>query len=89
MRLKERWQEAEQGNAFPNDKRGGESVKNLVSLINSFHPGRATYMEFVHMRHRFDQQPDQAVALHALDGPVNGPYDPRFVAQIERWMRSI
>jgi hypothetical protein len=46
-------------------------------------------LEFDHMSHRFDQQPNQTLALHALDGPVSGPYDPRFVSEIERWMRSI
>jgi alpha-beta hydrolase superfamily lysophospholipase len=65
-----------------------EQSMYLVNLINSVHPGRATYMEFAHMSHRFDQQPNQTQALHALDGPVNGPYNPQFVSEIERWMRS-
>jgi hypothetical protein len=58
-------------------------------MINSVHPGRATYMEVDHMSHHFDQQPDQTRALHALDDGENGPYDPRFVPGIEKWMRSI
>jgi hypothetical protein len=66
-----------------------EQSKYMVDMINSFHPRRATYMEFDHMSHRFDQQPNQIVALHAMGDPVTGPYDPHFVPEIERWMRSI
>jgi uncharacterized protein len=65
-----------------------EQSMYLVNLINSVHPGRATYMEFVHMSHRLDEQPNQTQALRALDGPVNGPYNPQFVSEIESWMRS-
>jgi uncharacterized protein len=66
-----------------------EQSMYLVNMINSIHPGRATYMEFAHMSHHFDQQPNQTQALHALEGSVNGPYDPQFVPAMERWMRSI
>lgn len=66
-----------------------EQSQYLVNMINSVHPGRATYMEFEHMSHRFDLQPDQKTALKAISGPVSAPYDPDFVPAIERWMRSI
>jgi uncharacterized protein len=66
-----------------------QQSRYLVNMINSVHPGRATYMEFDHMSHHFDQQPDQTRALHALDDGENGPYNPRFVPGIEKWMRSI
>jgi uncharacterized protein len=66
-----------------------EQSRYLVDMINSVHPGRATYLEFDHMSHHFDEQPDQARALHALEDGINGPYDTRFIPAIEKWMRSM
>lgn len=66
-----------------------EQSSYLVNMINSVHPGRATYLELEGMSHRFDRQPNQTVALHAMAGAVTGPYDAHFVPDIERWMRSI
>ena len=66
-----------------------EESKYLVDMINSFHPGRATYFEFDHMSHHFDQQPNQAQALRALQDGSNGSYNQTFVPRIEHWMKSI
>lgn len=66
-----------------------EESKYLVNMINSFHPGHATYEEFDHMSHHFDQQPDKVQALRSLGDKHNGAYDASFVPRIEQWMRSI
>ncbi len=57
-------------------------------MINSVHPRRATYLEFDHMSHHFDRQPEQAQALRALDHGANGLYDAGFIPAVEEWMRS-
>ena len=66
-----------------------EESRYLVNMINSLHPGHATYFEFDHMSHHFDEQSNQAQALRALQDGRNGPYDETFVPRIEHWMKSI
>jgi pimeloyl-ACP methyl ester carboxylesterase len=66
-----------------------DESRYLVAMINNTHPSRATYLEFDHMSHHFDRQPDQAQALRALSNGTNGTYDITFVSRIEQWMRSI
>ena len=66
-----------------------EESRYLVDMVNSQHPGRATYIEFNGMSHHFDRQPEQAQALRALGDGNDGSYDPTFVPRIERWMEAI
>lgn len=58
----------------------------LADLINRWHPGRATYMEFPHMSHDFlifDSQLDSVRG----DGKPH-PFDEDFVNAVMRWLEA-
>jgi uncharacterized protein len=61
----------------------------LVNMINSFHAGRATYVEIRGMSHHFDRQPNQADALRALPSGKDGEFEPEVLIQIESWLKHI
>jgi len=66
-----------------------EESRYLADMINSFHPGRATYLQIEGMSHHFDRQPTQGDALRALRNGKNGEFDPGFLKQIESWINSL
>jgi uncharacterized protein len=66
----------------------GES-RYLADMINSFHPGRATYLQIEGMSHHFDRQPTQADALRALRSGKDGEFDPALLKQIESWINNL
>jgi uncharacterized protein len=61
----------------------------LVNMINSFHPGRATYLQIEGMNHHFDRQPTQADGLRALRSGRDGEFDPAVLTQIENWISHL
>lgn len=58
----------------------------LANMINSFHPGRVTYLQIDGMSHHFDRQPTQADALRALRNGKDGEFDSAVLTQIENWI---
>jgi hypothetical protein len=66
-------------------------VRQLVwaSLIDSFHQGRATYVEIPGMSHHFDRQPNQADAMRALPSGKDGEFEPKVLTEIQDWLKHI
>ena len=60
----------------------------LTDLINSFHPGRATYLEFPGMGHGLDLVPSKRAWLEAIGKHEHGPFDQEFLNQIADWMNK-
>lgn len=65
----------------------GES-RYLTDMINSFHPGRATYMEFNGMGHGLDLWPSQKAFLEALGKKHDAPFDKEFLEKVAEWMKQ-
>lgn len=63
-------------------------VDYLKDMINSFHPGRATYIEFAGMGHGFDLSPSPRAWLEAIRKHQHGEFDPEFLEKVEAWMRQ-
>ncbi len=61
----------------------------LADMINSFHPGRATYVQIDGMSHHFDKQPTQADALRALRSGKDGEFDSAALTEIENWIGRV
>jgi hypothetical protein len=61
----------------------------LANMINSFHPGRATYFQIEGMSHAFDKQPTQADALRALRSGKHGEFDSAVLTEIENWIGRV
>jgi uncharacterized protein len=66
-----------------------DESRYLADMINSFHPGRATYLQIEGMSHHFDRQPTQADALRALRSGKDGEFDPALLKEIESWINNI
>jgi pimeloyl-ACP methyl ester carboxylesterase len=60
----------------------------LVSMINSFHPGRAEYMEFARMGHTLDISPSARAWLEAIHQHKHGPFDQEFLERISSWLQQ-
>lgn len=58
----------------------------LVRMINSFHPGRAEYMEFGGMGHGLDLSPSPRAWLEAIQKHQHGKYDSEFGERVIGWM---
>jgi pimeloyl-ACP methyl ester carboxylesterase len=58
----------------------------LTDMINSFHPGRASYIEFAGMGHGLDLTPSPGAWLEAIQKHQHGPFDQEFLQQIGRWL---
>jgi uncharacterized protein len=59
----------------------------LVDLINSFHPGRASYVELQNMGHDFALYDSQREFLQRRDHPDKPhPYDQEFVTVLLKWL---
>lgn len=66
-----------------------EESHYLVDMINSFHPGRATYTEFPGMGHGLDLSPSPRAWLEAIRKHQHGEFDQEFFDQVEGWMRNL
>ncbi len=61
----------------------------LVRMINSFHPGRAEYMEFAGMGHGLDFSPSQRAWLEAIQKHQHGKFDSEFGQRVEVWVQHL
>ena len=65
-----------------------DESRYLVNLINSFHPGRATYVKIDGMNHLFDREPSKKDGLLALTGKKElGDFEATVLTQIENWLK--
>jgi len=58
----------------------------LTDMINSFHPGRASYVEFPGMGHGLDLTPSPRAWLEAIQKHQHGPFDQEFLNQMANWL---
>lgn len=58
----------------------------LVTMINSFHPGRASYIEFPGMGHGLDLVPSKRAWLENIRKHEHGPFDQGFLKQVADWL---
>jgi pimeloyl-ACP methyl ester carboxylesterase len=65
-----------------------EESHYLVEMINSFHPGRATYAEFPGMGHGIDLSPSPRAWLEAIHKHQHGEFDQDFLEKVESWLRT-
>jgi hypothetical protein len=63
-----------------------EESRYLVDMINSFHPGRATYIELPGMGHGLDLVPSKRAWLEAIRKHEHGPFDQDFLRQVANWL---
>jgi uncharacterized protein len=61
----------------------------LVRMINSFHPGRAEYMEFPGMGHGLDHAASQRAWLEAISKGQHGQFDQEFLDRIVSWLQKL
>jgi uncharacterized protein len=61
----------------------------LVRMINSFHPGRAEYMQFPGMGHGLDLSPSPRAWLEAIQKHQHGKFDSDFGRRVESWMQRV
>jgi hypothetical protein len=57
-------------------------------VINSFHPGRATYLELPGMGHDFARYSSPAEFLNRRDNPKPHPLDDDFNTALLTWLRE-
>jgi pimeloyl-ACP methyl ester carboxylesterase len=60
----------------------------LADMINSFHPGRATYTEFAGMGHGLDLWPSQRAWLEGIHKKLHTQFDTEFLERVEKWMKQ-
>lgn len=65
-----------------------EEGRYLVTMINSFHPGRAEYVEFPGMGHGLDRSPSQRDWLEAIQKHQHGEFDREFLERIADWLQK-
>lgn len=66
-----------------------DESRYLVTLINSFHPGRATYVELPGMGHDFSLYDSQLDFLNRRKDPSKPhPYDQEFITVVLKWLRE-
>ena len=63
-----------------------EESRYLVTMINSFHPGRAEYMEFPGMGHGLDLVPSPRDWLENIRKHQQGKFDQQFADEAADWM---
>lgn len=63
-----------------------EENRYLADMINSFHPGRATYIELLGMGHGLDLVPSKRAWLEAIRKHEHGAFDQEFLKQIADWL---
>jgi len=60
----------------------------LVDLINSFHPGRASYAEIPGMGHDFARYASQAAFLDRRKDPRPHPFDDEMLTVLLAWLEQ-
>jgi len=60
----------------------------LTDMVNSFHPGRATYQEFSQMGHGLTRWPSQKAFLESLGKKQHAEFDTEFLERIGDWLSS-
>jgi pimeloyl-ACP methyl ester carboxylesterase len=65
-----------------------DESRYLADMINSFHSGRATYLEFNGMGHGLDLWPSQRVFLESFRKKHDAPFDAGFLEKIAEWLKS-
>ncbi|HXN99813.1 MAG TPA: PDZ domain-containing protein [Candidatus Acidoferrales bacterium] len=60
----------------------------LVDIINSFHPGRATYAEILGMGHEFGRYSSQSEFLSRRSSPTPHPFDEELLAVVLTWLQQ-
>lgn len=65
-----------------------DESRYLVDMINSFHPGRATYFEIAGMGHDFAHYSSQADFLDRSKGPRPHPFDDEVLAVVLGWLEQ-
>jgi pimeloyl-ACP methyl ester carboxylesterase len=59
----------------------------LVDIVNSFHPGRATYMELAGMGHDYNRYASQLEFLTRRRNPQQAhPFDQEFADVVTAWL---
>lgn len=58
----------------------------LTDMINSFHPGRASYIELPGMGHGLDLTSSPRAWLEAIQKHQHGPFDQEFLTQVANWL---
>jgi uncharacterized protein len=66
-----------------------EESHYLVSMINSFHPGRAEYMEFPGMGHGLDLASSPRAWLESIQKRQHGQFDQEFLERVGSWMQRL
>jgi pimeloyl-ACP methyl ester carboxylesterase len=66
-----------------------EESHYLVEMINSFHAGRAEYMEFAGMGHGLDLVSSKRAWLEVIRKHEHGTFDQEFLDRIDGWIRKI
>lgn len=63
-----------------------EESRYLAEMINSFHPGRAAYVELPGMGHGLDLVPSKRAWLENIRKHEHGPFDQEFLKQVADWL---
>jgi len=66
-----------------------EESRYLVAMINSFHPGRAEYVEFAGMGHGLDLAASPRAWLEAIQKHEHGTFDKEFAVRISAWLEHL
>jgi pimeloyl-ACP methyl ester carboxylesterase len=66
-----------------------DESRYLTDMINSFHPGRATYVEFSGMGHGLDLWPSQKAFLESLGKKQLAPFDMEFLENVANWLERL
>jgi len=66
-----------------------EESQYLVTVINSFHPGRAIYAEFRGMGHELDMADSPLAWLKTMQTGGHGPFDKEFLERVIAWLESV
>ncbi len=62
----------------------------LTDVINSFHPGRATYVEIPNMDHGFESVPSQREGMQRyLNNQPPGEFNLAVLAEMQRWLDEV
>ncbi|HEV2986878.1 MAG TPA: alpha/beta fold hydrolase [Candidatus Angelobacter sp.] len=65
-----------------------EENRYLAEIINSFHPGRATYAEFPGMGHGLDLWPSQREWLESIRKKKHTEFDSEFLKRVVEWLKQ-
>ncbi len=61
----------------------------LVNMINSFHPGRATYLQIEGMCHDFTNAASPKDCLDGLRKGKHGTFNPAILTGVEEWLDRV